>query len=289
MRRKLNKRFYINICIIVVFAVFSGYFVGNFYLSNFVSADIDVNVSESVVRDKMTDVFKRTANKSVSQISATDNFVLAEYYLNQRKSVRKTSTGKVTAQGITQDFYSQKILSENEFYYMKISSGLLSIATKMYWTVGSDTVNFYKGKNIKTTTATWSDTPSKTYTFDEYKEDFGIPAGGWLNYIVSSKTVITEGVPKKLGNGNYQFELHLDKIYSTMNYKYEVKQTSGSSKNPRFKSSVITFEIDENWNFIQIDYKEKYEVAVKQLGGMFVETVGTITDTFEYDGDFIIP
>ena len=74
-----------------------------------------------------------------------------------------------------------------------------------------------------------------------------------------------------------------------MNYSYELKTTAGSSKLPKFESIELTFEIDENFNFLRVDIKESYQVAVPQLGNMYMATSGELTEIYEYGGTYEIP
>ena len=284
-----HKRTIISLVIVIVLASITGYFGAQFYIDKFMIEVVAVTESEERVRDNASKILSENAGKTQDQISPTNNFIIAEYNLNKEKSVKKITQGKVNASGITQGLYAEKILSNGEYYSMKISSGLVSLATRLYYTNGDNKVGYYEGSSIKETSATFPSTPTKELTLEEYKEMYGSSITYFVNYIVSSNTVESEEYLGQNELGNYEFKLKLDNAFSVMNYSYEIKTTSGSAKLPKFESVEITFEIDENFRLLKLSVKEQYQVSIKQLGNMYMTTTGELTDTFEYDGNFEIP
>ena len=288
-KKLFNKRIMISLVILIVLSSVTGYFAAQFYIDRFMIEVQAVTESEERVRDNANTVIARNKGKSPDEVSPTDNFIIAEYNVNQKTSVKKTTTGTVTAAGIKQSLYSEKIFQDGQYYSMKISSGLVSLATRFYYTIGDETIAFYSGTDIQAESAKFPAEPNELYTLEEYKAMYGSPISYFVNYIVSSNTVKEEEFLGKTENDTYKFKVKLDTAFSVMNYSFEIKTTSGSSKLPRFNSIELTFEIDENFNFYEINIVENYDVSIQQLGSMYVGTTGALTEKFEYDGSFEIP
>lgn len=288
-KKLFHKRTIISLVIVIVLASITGYFGAQFYIDKFMIEVQAVTESEDRVRDDIDKVLRENSGKSPSEISPKDNFIIAEHYLNKQTSVKKITSGTVTASGIKQGLYAEKIFDGSEYYSMKISSGLVSLATRLYYKNGAETVDYFNGTDIKDTTATFPAEPTKVLTLEEYKQMYGSPMTYFINYVVSSNTVLSEEYLGQTENGNYKFKLNLDTAFSVMNYSYELKTTAGSSKLPKFESIELTFEIDGNFNLLRVDIKESYQVAVPQLGNMYMTTSGELTEIYEYGGTYEIP
>lgn len=302
MKKGFGKRFWINLVVIIVVGIFSGYFVGNFYVNRYMGGvKADVLPSEEAIRDNVNTVLKKNKGKSPSQISATDNMILAEYYLNQRDYVKRSTYGDVKAAGVTQKLVSNKALVNGEYYSEEISQGMVNLATKYYHTKGSNTVSVYKGSVDKELNTNYDDVTPNNMSVDDFNAQNGVKATYFLNYIVSSNTVIAQNYVGKSKVGAtvagregrkydkelYVFTLTLDNSYSVKNYMYKIKQTSNSSEFPGFKSIELTFMIDDDFTLYEISYNEVYNVNIAVLGQ--VTTTGKIIDLFDYDNSFVIP
>ncbi len=289
MKKLFNKRIIVSLVILIVLSSVTGYFAAQFYIDRFMIEVQAVTESEERVRDNVNTVLARNSGKLPEEVSATDSFIIAEYNLSKKTSIKKTTSGTVTAAGIKQGLYAEKIFQDGQYYSMKISSGLVSLASRFYYTIGDETIAFYSGTDIQTESAKFPAEPNELYTLAEYKAMYGSPISYFVNYIVSSNTVKEEEFLGKTENNNYKFRVMLDTSFSVMNYSFEIKTTSGSSKLPRFNSIELTFEIDENFNFCEINIDENYDVSIQQLGSMYVGTTGVLTEKYEYDGNFEIP
>lgn len=292
MKKKIKTRVLINLVVVVLLGVFSGYVVGNYYKNNHLGGvTADVIPSEETLRDDINVVKRRTAGKTVSQISATDNFVIAEEKIYEYDNVKKLCTGTVTAAGFTQTLVATRIKDGNNYFGEEISCKTGSVgvnyAQRFYYTEGVDNIPLYNGSDITETSASWPASPSVNHTMESFRSTMGISPKHFQNYIVSSKTIVSEESLGKNANGNYVFKLHMDVSTSVKNYMYKIKATSGSAEFPSFVSAVVTFEIDDNWNFVRIDYDEEYKVSIKIIGR--VTTTAKLTETFEYGGKYEIP
>lgn len=139
-------------------------------------------------------------------------------------------------------------------------------------------------------------------TLDDFNAQNGVKATYFLNYIVSSKTVLAQdyvgkskvgtSIDEKRGGRKYDKELYvftliLDNSYSVKNYMYKIKQTSNSSKFPEFKSIELRFMIDDDFTLYEVSYNEVYDVTIPMMGR--VPTTGILIDLFDYDNSFVIP
>lgn len=287
MKKKFGKRFWINLSVIIIVAIFSGYFVGTFYVNRYMGGvKADVLPDEETIRDDVNQVLKKNKGKSVSQISATDNYILAEYYMNQKDYVHRYTYGTVKAAGVNQKLVSNKALVNGEYFSEEVSQGVVNLATKYYHVKGSDSVEVYKGSVDKDLNTDYTGVSATTMTLNDFNSQNGVKATYFLNYIVSSNTVLSEKYNGKVGD-RHSFTITLDNSYSVKNYMYKVKQTSNSSEFPVFQSIELTFEMGDDFTLYKVDYKEVYKVVIKVLGP--VTTTGILTDEFSYDDNYVIP
>lgn len=283
---KTDKRFLINMIVIVVLGALSGLFMGNYYVKNFMGGvTADFLPTEAAIRDDVGAVVARCNGKSVTSLSATDNFIMAEYKLSTRDYVHKSTKGTVTAAGVSQKLVSDKAYVAGEYFGEEISSGVVKLATKYYWVKGVENVTTYEG-SVSGLSANYSGAAAQTKTLDAFNSEMGVKADQFINYIVSSKTVKNQKY-NGLVNGHHSFTIELDPVLAAKNYMYKVKKTSGSSEYPSFEKISFDFEIGDDWTIYSMHCRETYKVAIKLLGR--VTTTGDMTDTFSYDDNFVIP
>ncbi len=283
---KTNKRFLINMIVIVVLGALTGLFAGNYYIKNFMGGvTADLLPTEAAIRDDVSAVVSRCNGKSVASLSATDNFIMAEYKLSTRDYVHRSTMGTVTAAGVSQKLVSDKAYVAGEYFGEEISSGVVKLATKYYWVKGAENVTTYEG-SVSGLSANYSGAAAQTKTLDAFNSEMGVKADQFINYIVSSKTVKSQKY-NGMVNGHHSFTIELDPVLAAKNYMYKVKKTSGSSEYPSFEKISFDFEIGDDWTIYSMHCRETYKVAIKLLGR--VTTTGDMTDTFSYDDNFVIP
>ena len=283
---KTNKRFLINMIVIVVLGALTGLFVGNYYIKNFMGGvTADFLPTEAAIRDDVSAVVSRCSGKSVTSLSATDNFIMAEYKLSTRDYVHRSTKGTVTAAGVSQKLVSDKAYVAGEYFGEEISSGVVKLATKYYWVKGAENVTTYEG-SVSGLSANYSGAAAQTKTLDAFNSEMGVKADQFINYIVSSKTVKSQKY-NGMVNGHHSFTIELDPVLAAKNYMYKVKKTSGSNEYPSFEKISFDFEIGDDWTIYSMHCREVYKVAIKLLGR--VTTTGDMTDTFSYDDNFVIP
>ena len=277
-----SKRFIVNIIVVVALAVFVGVQGGLFYLDTFVKSFAPPSVAEETIRDDTLAIYSSSLGKSPDELSAINAAIVADYILTQSTCVQKTTTGKIVAMGVTQNMAAIKKRVGNRIYTEKLSTGLLSVGNAFYHTLDSNLFEFYKGTNVTITGATWPSSPSYTWDYATYIDHFRSKPEYFINYIISSQTVHSAKMVKQ--GANFKVSLDLDAVYSVLNYVYEIRETSGSSKFPNFKSVHIDLVIDSAYRVLTIDIEEVYDVAVVQLGGGYVETHATLHEEFIYEG-----
>ena len=272
--------------VIVVLGALTGLFVGNYYIKNFMGGvTADFLPTEAAIRDDVSAVVSRCSGKSVTSLSATDNFIMAEYKLSTRDYVHRSTKGTVTAAGVSQKLVSDKAYVAGEYFGEEISSGVVKLATKYYWVKGAENVTTYEG-SVSGLSANYSGAAAQTKTLDAFNSEMGVKADQFINYIVSSKTVKSQKY-NGMVNGHHSFTIELDPVLAAKNYMYKVKKTSGSNEYPSFEKISFDFEIGDDWTIYSMHCREVYKVAIKLLGR--VTTTGDMTDTFSYDDNFVIP
>ncbi len=277
------KRFLVNIIVVIALAVFSGVQVGLFYLDTFVKSYAPPSVAEESIRDDTLAIYSSSVGKSPDELSAINAVIVADYLLTKSTSVQKTVYGKVVAMGVTQEMSAVKKRVGDRIYSEKLSTGILSVGNAHYHTLGSNLFEFYQGSNVTINSATWPSSPNYTWSYDEYISHFKSKPEYFINYIISSKTVQAASMTKT-SDGNFKVSLDLDAVYSVINYVYEIRETSGSSKFPNFKSVHLDIVMDSAYRILTIDINELYDVAVAQLGGGYVETRAIMQEKFSYEG-----
>lgn len=285
VKRKRRVKYIFTFTIIFVLAVMSGFFAGNYYVKNYTGNVLAVTETEEAVRgDDVINALKNAKGKTPLDLSSVENFILAEHYLNQKDFVFKKIDGSIKSAGVTQGLSAYKALKDGYMLSEKVSaSKFVKVADRFLYKLGDPTVKYYKGADITSDfTATWSDKPENILNMEQYKEKYGAKPESFISYVVGTNTIIPEGceAPKKLSNGNYECKIQLDTYYSGMNYMYEIRTTSGSGNFPKFEEVHITFEITPDWDFVRIDYEEKYYVSIAVLGYTLCTSI--LTDTFDY-------
>lgn len=278
-----SKRFLVNIIVVIALALFVGVQGGLFYLDTFVKSYAPPSIAEESIRDDSLAIYSSSVGKSPEQLSALNAAIVADYMLTNSTSVKKVTSGNIVAMGVTQKMAAKKIRVGDHIYTEKLSTGLLSVGNAFHHTLGSDLFEFYTGSSVTLSGATWPSSPSYTWNYDTYIDHFRSKPEYFINYIISSYTVHAATM-SKLPDGTFKISLDLDAVYSVLNYVYEIRETSGSSKFPNFKSVHLDMVIDSSYRVLTLDIDETYDVAVVQLGGGYVETHAVMHEVFTYEG-----
>lgn len=286
--KKTKKQLAFQIVLIVVIAVAgvaSGFYCGNLYLSTKHKKVDYSKFSEKDLLPNFKEVLERNSGKSLSEVSPVDAFVIAQYKLENSEHFIATSNDSLTHNYGKQNVYTYKHKLNGVILTKEITtSKMISLAKK--FKVEDGKVYLYNGDPTSSTEASWLDNFS-TYTPEEFKNVVGLNAYTAVPYIVSEKTVSSEdknafvaGSGTRLNNGGFRFTLSLDTSSSVINYVKKIKYMSGLSDYPTFSTLNLTFDIDKDFNFINITTSEVY--SFKYMGGIFVTCSGNISTNYDF-------
>ncbi len=292
-----SKKFKTILGALAVFmvALVTGVAVGKLYVDS-IPANVVLGMSEEELRDSEADV-KKLVEKSKSSkpdaFSAVEVYQIAEYNFNQKSAYFKTSDGYAKNLVGKQTLHSTKLLRDGEYVFDNCSPGQVDVCTRIRHTVGTDLVTRNtKGDyaNAAQTKGKWNDKDNENYTISEYKKKFnGHPLSN-ITYVISSKTCPKDAISKvkKNTDGNYSFTISLNGNFLTaaaVRYSYEIFYTSYSmlssdaKKNtilPSWKNMSMEVVVDSNFDFVSIDYDEKYVIFTgiggpQEVNDIFVE------------------
>lgn len=237
-----KRRFIINMVVIVVLAVVSGYFIGSYIAGSRLIAltnsynelalrDIDEdsaipNYFSELPSTYLNKIQSVVSGKAPNQVSAIYAFMMAEYNTNTSGNVYKQITGSIAAKSmginVNQSILAHKQIKDGKIYIDKISySSMAKVAFKAEHTIGEDTYIYYPGTANDESSATWGSAEVKALS--GYRDVYGNGIDYMCNYIVTPKTVQTTGASqvkqKKVSEHNdyyldgetyYEFNVGLD-------------------------------------------------------------------------------
>ncbi len=290
-----NKKIMSYILIFAIAAV-TGLAVGKIYVDN-LEAPSTVSAEESSLRDADSTirewVDRAEGGASVDSFTVVQLYNIAEYKLTHSEDYYsgkfyKLMTGVVNApMGIKQQMRSEKFYDNGTFLYNKLSPSTSSLAPAICSRVVYDKNSGVIKINPKGTFVDGADVITGVfdannyvdYTMEEYKAIFNTEPSTVMPYIISTITCGQNKVSPvtKNADGTYSFSIAIDGDYlalAALYYSYEIKFSSGMADPPKWVSLNMDITIDENFNFVGIDYTEVYKMNVSGIGMM------TVTDEF---------
>lgn len=280
--KESKKAVFINILIIALVAILSGYFIGNWIISKD-NTDGLYDIDTNSLYDNVLTIREEANGKSPIELGATKCAVLAIDTTGKQEYVQVIGDGRVLSMGVTQNIKAKQIRKGNEVFFENVSiSSFVKATNRFYLKNGS--ITRIKG-NVSGSNVVWNGS-STTMTPDEYKSLMGASIYDYMSYIISSKTVVDSSEVTTTEDGNYKFTLTLDKVNSVIEYVKNMKETGGLGDYPRFTENVsIEIVMDPNYRILTFTSNEKYEVKK----GVWLAATGTLTNTFTYDENFAIP
>ena len=289
--------------VLVVLGIFTGSGLGVWYFNDVLRSDVNYNqydiseyittasevlsevygLSESQQRNWL-EVAKASDKNSPDDLTAVQSFILAEYNATLAERFHAEGNGRV-ATIATQSVYSEKNYDGNRYTFESISKGMMSVAICSAMDKGDDRVELYRGSNIQPDDAEWSLSDDDVYSLDAYEGLAGSTPDAIQPYIISDKTVLSSSIERDEETGYYTLTFELDPITSVLRYARQVRQTSGLSSYPEFKTVSQTITIDENWNLICIDVHETYSVVAF---GIPASCTGTLTTYYYFNDDAVL-
>lgn len=270
--------------IMTLVAVLGGWVVGDMIINKIDAFDpTGYSAKDYMEKEENIALWK---TKSIALLTPTQIFCVAEYNLKNTenysvytKGYDGEERGKVVAAGMAQDLFGYRYKYNGKGYFDYYSTGMKQVIKKTEFTFGEDKFYCYEGTGVEDTQ--WKLFPSSSgqdyRTAQEYEEMVGCSADNPIDYIVSSKTVLSESSNGKT-NGLYSFTIKLDNKYSVLNYVKKMNYMSGFGY-PKFTSLELRFEVDENMNFQNIYINESYKINV----GLTVQATGLYKNEFHYD------
>lgn len=267
-----------TLLLLVVVGVFGGSILGNFIIGKFDTFDPSKYNAEMYYEDeKNVSIWQNKADTSSANVifgqtpqalTPTQIFVLAErklannqYYGIYTKGYNGEDKGVVTTLGMKQDLYGYRYRFNNKGYFDYYSTGLATVVKKVEFNFGEDKYYCYEG-TMNNGTTIWTNSSKedgKDYkTGTEYKEMVGCNAENAIDYIVSTKTVISEKF-NGVNEIGYSLTINLDPSTSVLNYVKKMDYMSGFGY-PKFSRIEIKFEVDANLNFKNIYVNEDYKI-----------------------------
>ena len=290
---KKKKRTIIIMVIVMMLGVYSGFAIGNFIISQRTDPN-RYNYDVSALMDDVSAIRLSAQGKTPQALGATKSCVLAFDTTFNAENVRVVNKGLVNASvgpvKVAQTIDGRVIRTGDNLFTENISISSFVKATNRYYTDGEQISHYGGSYDEKTKTVTWNtkaDTPEDIKTMTLFTEKYGVPMNYYMTYIVSSKTVVEASAVTVNEDGNYVFTLTLDKVKSVINYVKSMKDTGGLSDYPDFvENPVIELVIDSNYRILKFFSQEVYSA---KMGIVTASLSGSLTNTFEYDGDFVIP
>lgn len=272
-KKRLNKKqvamliVKITLCVIFsIIAVFGGTIVGDLIIGKLDTFD-PTQYNESQYYETNANI-ALWSGKNINNLSALQVFVVAESKILQNtnyavytKGYDGGDKGIIITLGLTQYLYGYRYACDGKGYFDYYSTGLATVAKKVEFTLGEDKYYCYEGV-VNGTSTDW--TPFLTEsgqafrTDEEYKQMVGCSANNPIDYIVSTKTVLSETTNEKVGD-YYSYTITLDPETSVLKYVRKMDYMSGFGY-PKFSNIELRFEVDENMNFRNIYIHENYKV-----------------------------
>lgn len=283
-----KRRIMINIIAMALIGVITGFCVGMYLVGNQLDPN-RYNFDVASLQDNVAEIRTESNSKTPIELGATKCGVLAfdTTFKAERVKIEGEGLVKAKAMGVTvnQTIDALTIRVRDRIYFENISVSRFAKAINRFYATNDD-VEHYEG-SLSGSTVSWKQSPvNDIKTMDEYQAKFSCTLTDYMTYIVSSKTVVSESAVTIDENGNYVFELELDKSKAVVNYVKNMKVTGKLSEYPDFKSNPkIKITMDANYRILVFTSNETYDVKM----GITASSVATLTNIFSYDEDFTIP
>lgn len=272
-KKSLTKRIisWVTICIMIVVGGYAGSILGDIIIGRYLTETYDPNAVEttSLVEDEST--IQNWKKLPIQSLTATQVFVVAEYNLTNctyysvtTKGYDGEEKGSVIANvplmgAVNQTLCGYRFRNGDVGYFDYNSSGYADVIKKTNFTFGGNefyTYNLTDGQWVPEVKD--ENGNEKARTAEEYQEAVGCPADKPIDYIVSTKTVLTEQSNGMTGE-YYSFTITLNPETAVANYAKKMNYMAGLGY-PTFQDVELRFEVDDQLRFRNIYIKEHYEV-----------------------------
>lgn len=257
---------------VVMFGLVGGYFVGDIIVGKL---DVyDPNQFSSTTLKDSEETIALWRAKNITTLTAGQVFVVAESKLNEcqyysitTKGLNGREKGIITNPVSPQDFWGYRYRDGDKGYFSYNSTGIMSVIKETRFNFSGGKLECYDGVSKK----------KANKTSEEYLEEVGCAATSPVDYVVSTKTVLSEEVVL-LSSGRNTFKITLSPTKSVSNYVKKMKYMSGLADYPKFNKIEITFTVDDQMNFLEFEVREEYKVNY----GITVTCQGEFKYEFKY-------
>lgn len=279
MNKKAKVFNVIEIAFVIILALVLGAISG-LHISKWVMGDFSVvsfEGNEYLANRK--EIVLNNSGKHVSQISAVDNFIIAEYYLSQYENYQITYNGTVSSGPMKQIIQGTKIKNKNAYFIEKLSDGIKKVADRTIIDIDNNIVKKQQGRvgGEEDLNGYYEDKEITTMTYDQHKSQSSTLITMASSFIVSEKTLLN-GVMTQDG-ANYIIDLNLDPNKAAAFYAKDASNISGY-KILEILEVKIEAKIDSNQYFQYLKYKCEYRI---DFAGLPITVVDESTLTFAYD------
>lgn len=279
MNKKAKVFNVIEIAFVIILALVLGAISG-LHISKWVMGDFSVvsfEGNEYLANGK--EIVLNNSGKHVSQISAVDNFIIAEYYLSQYENYQITYNGTASSGPMKQIIQGTKIKNKNTYFIEKLSDGIKKVADRTIIDIDNNIVKKQQGRvgGEEDLNGYYEDKEITTMTYDQYKSQSSTLITMASSFIVSEKTLL-DGVITQDG-ANYIIDLNLDPNKAAAFYAKDASNISGYNI-LEISQVRIEAKIDSNQYFKYIKYTCEYRI---DFAGLPITVVDESTLTFAYD------
>lgn len=270
---------------VLLSSILIGLFVGNSFVANFRNK-IDSNYNIADYQEALSE-FDFSNITSPNETLASKAYIYATHLLNQKDYYHIFGDGTVK---IENGFLGElKLWGNAEKSKNTINTSIIAynnilssyrVGLKYDYDIESDLIDFYYGKSSSDGSAVWG--KPENITSAEYFEEWGLAPSEFFTYTISRMTAMTNSKPIAFEDENgetlYRFEMYLDPITSTINYKKQLHKMSGLSTPPTFKEVNFCFVVDKNYEFRLVEIEEIWNVYF----GFLLNCKSTISYNFKY-------
>ncbi len=280
-----RRRHFVNFLLVIILGIGSGLLAGAYYVSDYLSSN-EVTFSEMELRAENEKIIKDKSNLSVSSLSATEAFVIAEEKLKTIENISMNAQGYIDAAGVKQDIYTKKYRAGSNYFVENISKGKVimgidtNIAERNYYDAENDILSVVKGRDITETSATFDSAP-RVMSLDDWKKLNGTTPLNFEPYVVSKSSVQKESKLEACtlwdGQSGYHASMSLTKD-SAVIYCDQITNLSGLGSKPNISFINLDVYFNADGTFSRIFASEEY--VVKKV--INVTTVSVLDYYFTY-------
>jgi len=209
--------------------------------------------------ESIMDKYNKLSDKTISGVrSFTDSDVINICFEKYRTQEYCWCIGVGNANTIvTQTIRNAQIKRGSEYFEEQLSySSVVDVAKRSLQHGADGNLETFEGSCLDPETASYSATPSRTFSKDEYKEYLGKTLDEMFIYIISEKTVLDSSRTTKGGDTIIKFSLNPN--LSTFYYKIQMQNISGLSNLPPFSEVNLEFTVDSDLNLKHMLVDETY-------------------------------